>query len=374
MASLRVARVRGIPVEIHASWLIVFVLIGTSLSVNYFPLSHPGQTGLFYGLLGGLTTLLFFMSLLLHELSHALVAREHNLRILRITLFVFGGVAQMHGEPPSPRAEFRIAVAGPMASLLIGLAFRLLQQAGRIAGLGAAWDAATGYLYGVNVLLALVNLVPAFPLDGGRILRAFLWARMDSLLRATQWAARLGRGFAQLMIAGGLLLAMVGPWLNGLWILFLGWFLLQAARGSEAQVELSESLKGLSVADVMEPHFLTVRRELSLERFVQEYLTRSAQEAFPVVQDEIPLGVVGIEEVRRVPRPEWPTVTVQAARRPLEPAQVVTPMAPALEAARRLAAGGDPLLVISDGRLVGLVTEAGLRRLVALRKEILSRK
>ncbi|BAS28953.1 site-2 protease family protein [Limnochorda pilosa] len=374
MPSFRLARVQGIPIEIHVSWLVVFALVSITLSLGYFPLNYPGLTGLFYGLLGLVTTLLFFTCVLLHELSHSLVAREHNLRIMRITLFIFGGVAHMQGEPPSPRAEFRIAVAGPMASLLIALTFRLVQEVGRMAGLGVALEALSDYLYWVNLLLALVNLIPAFPLDGGRILRAFLWARTGSLLRATRWAGLLGRGFAQVMMVGGLALGLFGPRLNGLWLLSLGWFLFQAARGSEGQVEVAESLRGLSVADVMEVRFLSVRRELPLDRFVEEYLLRHGQETFPVVQDGSPMGVVGLEEVRRVRREEWSTTTVQVARRPLEPHQVVAPGLPALEAARRLGEGGGLLLVVSEGQLLGVVTGSGLQRLVEVRRQILSQR
>lgn len=372
MAAWRVAKVMGIPIEIHASWTIVFALIGSSLSLGYFPWAYPGQSGLVYGILGVVTTLLFFASLLLHELSHSLVAREHNLAIARITLFIFGGVAQARGEPPGPRAEFRIAIAGPLASLLVAVLCRLVEEVGRMAGLGQGVEAMAAYLYGVNLMVALVNLVPAFPLDGGRILRAFLWYRTGSLLRATRWAARLGRGFAQLLIAGGAVLALFGTWLNGLWFVFLGWFLLQAAQGSEANVEMSETLRGLTVADVMEPQFLAVRRETALDHFVDQYLARSSQEVFPVMDEAAPLGVVGLNEVRQVPREEWSITTVQSARRPLEPLQLVAPSLPALEAARRLALTGSPLLVVDDGRLVGLVTARGLSRLIDVRREVLT--
>ena len=371
MAAWRVARVMGIPIEIHASWTIVFAFLGSSLSLGYFPLAYPGQSGLVYGILGVVTTLLVFASLLLHELSHSLVAREHNLPIARITLFIFGGVAHARGEPPGPRAEFRIAIAGPLASLLVALLARLVQEGARIGGLGQGLEAVLGYLYGVNLMLALVNLVPAFPLDGGRILRALLWSRTGSLLRATRWAARLGRGFAHLLILAGLFLVFFGPWLNGLWSVFLGWFLLQAAQGSEVNVELTETLRGLTVADVMEPQFLAVRREMPLDHFVDRYLTRSSQEVFPVMDGAVPLGVVGLSEIRQVAREEWPQTTVQSVRRPLEPLQLVAPSLPAMEAARRLAVTGTPLLVVEDGQLVGLVTARGLSRLIDIRREVL---
>jgi Zn-dependent protease len=235
-ASWTFGKIFGIPIGAHSGWLLLFILATWSLAGSYFPGKHPGWPLAAYWLAGMLTSLLFFISLLLHELGHAVVAQHEGVPVRGITLFLLGGVAQFSREPSTPGAEFRIAAAGPLVSLLLGL---WLSWLGSFAG-AAAWGAPASYLGHVNLLLAGFNLLPGLPLDGGRLLHATLWAFGPDNSGATRIAARVGLGIASLFMLGGVLQMLNGQLFSGLWIIFIAWFLQNAARQSCLQMELRE--------------------------------------------------------------------------------------------------------------------------------------
>jgi Zn-dependent protease len=248
---LQIVRIAGIPVRVDASWLLIFALISWSLASGYFPAVLPELTSGGAWLHAVTAALLLFASVFLHELSHALVARAQGVRVIGIRLHVFGGVSELESEPPTPRAEFRIAVVGPLTSLAL---------AALCYGLGRAWAAVpwvvalTGYLTVVNLIVGLFNLAPGFPLDGGRLLRAMLWWWSGSLSRATRWASRVGALFALALVGLGVLRALTGELVGGLWFMLIGLFLHQAARTSHAMARLHARLEPLRVADVMRHH------------------------------------------------------------------------------------------------------------------------
>lgn len=356
-------RLWGIPVRIDASWLVIAVLIVWTLSVAYFPQVVPGLDRSLYWLVGSLSALLFFSSVLVHELSHCLVARHYGLPVESVTLFIFGGVSAIRDEPRSPRVEFWMAAAGPAASFVIaGLTYGLAWLLTNRVPLGprlALVAAGLGYLGLINLLLGVFNLVPGFPLDGGRMLRAGLWHWQGNLDRATRWASYGGKLVAGLLVAVGAVALFGGAVIPGLWYGFIGLFLWQAADTAYRQLQVSRGLQGHTVGEVMSQPAVAVPVALSLEAFVDRYVFRQRHRAYPVVDAGRPVGLITLRRVREVPQAAWPTTSV---------GQVMTPLAQVLRvdddlaaAMRGLTDADVPQLpVVSEGEVVGVVSVSDL--------------
>ena len=364
-ASFSLGRVAGVPIGVHWSWLLVLVLVTWSLAAAVFPEQNPGLSDVTYGVMAGIAAVLFFACLLLHELGHAAIARREGMEIDGITLWVFGGVARFKGMFPSAGAEFRIAIAGPLVSLALGLG---LVAVGVVVPLPAAADGVVSWLGRINLILLAFNMLPALPLDGGRVLRSALWYRMADFSRATRIAGALGRGFGHAMIAFGLLMFILGA-PGGLWFAFIGWF-LAASAGAEARLaEARVMLEGLTVGDAMVPDPDVVAADASLEAFMAEVFARSRHTAYPVIDGDAVVGTVVFRAVAAVPRAEWAGRRVRDAMVPLSETLVLSPDQPLFEAAVELmqtaAARG---LVISGTRLAGLLTLSDLSRLLELRR------
>ena len=365
---LRIGRILGIPIYLHPSWFIIFVLITLSLS-TVFAAEHPHWTAQQHWSLGLLTSLLFFASVLFHELSHSVVAIHYRIPVNSITLFVFGGVAQIGREPESARQEFNIAIAGPAASfLLAGVFFELtrLFPYSEMLGALAAW------LWKTNAALALFNLIPGFPLDGGRIFRAAVWGVSKDFTRATRLAGASGKIVAYGMILfGAWYAAMKGEWVSGLWLAFIGWFLLTAAQESVAQITVREALAGLRAADVMSREVPTVPRNLSLQEYSSDVL-RTGRRCHLVVGDERFLGMMNVQALNSVPREDWPVTSVQAVMIPREKILWAMPQEPLLALLERLVAADVnqmPVVGGADGssegaHIVGMVTRDSILRVI----------
>jgi len=365
---LRIGRILGIPIYLHPSWFIIFVLITLSLS-TVFAAEHPHWTAQQHWSLGLLTSLLFFASVLFHELSHSVVAIHYRIPVNSITLFVFGGVAQIGREPESARQEFNIAIAGPAASfLLAGVFFELtrLFPYSEMLGALAAW------LWKTNAALALFNLIPGFPLDGGRIFRAVVWGVSKDFTRATRLAGASGKIVAYGMILfGAWYAAMKGEWVSGLWLAFIGWFLLTAAQESVAQITVREALAGLRAADVMSREVPTVPRNLSLQEYSSDVL-RTGRRCHLVVGDERFLGMMNVQALNSVPREDWPVTSVQAVMIPREKILWAMPQEPLLALLERLVAADVnqmPVVGGADGssegaHIVGMVTRDSILRVI----------
>ncbi len=369
--SLRLGRIHGIDVYVNWSWLIIFVLFSWSLAEFFFPSFFPSWSTLTYWLLGAMSTIFLFGSVLLHELSHSFVAQAQGIPVSSITLFVFGGVSNIQREPATARDEFLMALAGPAVSLLIGLvAYGLL----RVADHGVP-STVRGFLLAMafyNVSLAIFNLIPGFPLDGGRIFRAIVWSVTGSLRQATQVATAVGHAFAYLFIFGGLFLALTGGFLSGLWLVFIGWFLNSAASMSERQVELETALRDVRVGSVMRPHPLEVPARTSLQDFVDQYVLRENVRAVPVVgdHDEL-LGLITLSEVRAVPRAAWTTTSVEQVMVPAARLTVAEPNEPLVQALRDLSHNDvNQLPVVDHGDLVGILTRGDIIRYLSVRDEL----
>lgn len=353
-SSFRIARIAGVEIGANWSWLIVVALIVWVLAAGVFPEFNPGLSDQTYVAMAAVAATLFFTSLLLHELGHAIQAQREGVEIEGITLWIFGGVARFKGRFPSAGAEFRIAIAGPVVSLVLGAVFLAAALA---IPLPAAVDGVVFWLGYINLILLAFNLLPALPLDGGRVLRAALWARKGDLGAATRTAARLGRLFGQVLIGWGLLVAIFAGAIGGLWLAFIGWFLLMAAEAEARSAEASTALKGLRVADVMVVDPVTTGPDTTLQAFVDEVFLTHRHTAYPVTEGGRALGLVSFRQAAAVSRDEWVTRTVRDCMSPIDEALVVQRDTPLDEALPELSQTDlRRALVCEDGRLLGLVS------------------
>jgi Zn-dependent protease len=365
--SFRIGRLYGINILVDWSWLIILVLVTWNLTAVFGQLHPSWSTGLRWGL-SVVAAVLFFASVLAHEMAHSLVARAHNVPVQSITLFLFGGVATIKSEPPTPRAEFLIAAAGPGMSLLIGAAMLgvAISSAAVYGTLGTPGRIITGlspagtllfWLGSINLILAAFNLIPGFPLDGGRVLRSILWAVMKNLRRATRVAAFIGRLIALLMITGGISMALgfrlplfgTGVF-NGIWLALIGWFLNNASVQSYQQVALQEMLSGVPVSQVMQTNSVTVGPQWSLANLIRLPVQQKEDTAFPVLEADRLVGLVTLENARSVPERDWLATTVGEVMTPILRLVTISPDEDAAAAMEKLMLRDIHLLpVVTDG-------------------------
>lgn len=353
-ASVRLLTVRGITIEVHLSWLLVYGLITWTLAVGYFPRILPDAAAPVYWVSGLIAALLLFVSVLLHELSHAFVALGQGLPVRRITLFMFGGVSHLEDEPRTARSEFLIAAAGPVTSFAIAA---ILWAVRRFA-LAEATIAATivGYLVSVNVAVGVFNLVPGFPLDGGRLLRAALWRWHGSVGRATYLASRVGVGFAVLLIVLGAFQTLRGSFVGGVWLVLIGLFLRTSADASYTRVMLREALRRFRVQDVMTRDVVAVQAGATLADLAELFWAHHVT-SFPVVDGSALRGLVTLKDMRRVPREAWARTPVRDVMRPRDDAITARPTDPVLTALARASRNGVGRLAVVDGeRVVGYLS------------------
>src|ERR671918_22046 len=317
--NLTLGRLGGVQVRIHWSWLVVFALIVWSLAATVFPSQNPELSDGVHLAMAVAAALVFFASVLLHELGHAWQARRDGLEIDGITLWLFGGVAQFKGAFPNPGAEFRIAIAGPLVTVILSGGFALLA----LAGLPSAVDGVAAWLGFINLTLLVFNLIPALPLDGGRVLRAAFWRARGDLGWATRVAADVGMGFGYLFIALGVLMFIIEGSFSGAWLAFIGWFLLQAATAEARHVATKQALDGLRVRDLMVPEPVTVDADLSLGRFMDDVAWSRRFTTYPVLENGRPVGLLAFRSVAAVPRDEWNAHRVRDAMIPREEVPVL---------------------------------------------------
>jgi Zn-dependent protease/CBS domain-containing protein len=361
-SSFKLGRLAGVEIGIHWSWLVIFALIVWSLADAVFPASNPDLSDRTYVLMAIAAVPLFFASLLLHELGHATRAAKEGMEIAGITLWIFGGVAQFRGKFPSAGAEFRIAIAGPIVSLVIGVT---ALGTALLVPLPASVDGVAFWLGYINLVLLVFNMIPALPLDGGRVLRSALWAREHDFLAATRKAAAIGRGFGQFLIALGVAAVLFGGAVGGLWLVFIGWFLLAAAEAERASAEAEKALSGFRVSDVMVERPITVAADSTLDAFMDRCFTPSRHVAYPVLDHGRPIGLINFRSVLGLPRDTWSERRVSEVMTPLERLPALRPDAP-LEAALEQLARSDSnrTLVLTDGHLAGLLSITDTARLI----------
>jgi Zn-dependent protease/CBS domain-containing protein len=372
-AQIKLGRVAGIEIGLHYSWFIIAVLITLSLVGQFQALNPEWGEGVIWATAIA-TALLFFASIVAHELSHSAVAKARHLPVRAITLFALGGVAQIEKESDSAGTEFWMGIAGPVSSMLIGVLCLVLAAAlgwplgGNPSTPLQAMFMWLGY---INISLAIFNLVPGFPLDGGRVLRGIIWWATGDGVRATRIAARVGQIVAFGFILIGLWRFFHGAGLGGLWIAFIGWFLLDAARASRAEVEITQVLQGVRVGDLVERDCLEVNGNENLLTFVNEHLLRTGKRCFLVRSGNEIEGIITPQEIKKTAHARWPYITVGQAMRPLDQLHAVTPDTPVTEAMEIMAREDvNQLPVVKDGHVEGFISRAGILRLLLTRAEL----
>jgi Zn-dependent protease len=369
-SSYTIGSVAGIRIALHPSWLVIAFLVTYSLAIGNLPQSFPGWEPALYWVVAAVVAALFFGSVLAHELSHALVARRFGITVRDITLFVFGGAATLEGDARTPRQEALIAFAGPASSLLLGGAFYAVA-----ALTGQEQIAAVlGWLAFINVSLGVFNLIPGFPMDGGRLLRALLWRLRGDQFAATRNAATVGRVFGYVLIGLGAYIAFDGGVFNGIWLALIGWFISSAAESSVAQMSVQRMLRGVRVRDVMEPEPASVAPNETVADLVNERLMRGEDRSFLVRHEDGGLaGIVTLSDIRRVPRDDWPVARVTDIMTRHADLAKVRPddeLESALDVLQEREVNQVPV-VDEDGRTVlGLLTRAGILRLVDTRMKL----
>ena len=374
--SLNIGRIIGIPVRIHYTLWFVLLLIAWSLAEGYMPQHYPTLDRTTDWAIGIVSAIILFVSVFLHELSHSYIAKKNGLPITRITLFFFGGVSEIGEEPKDPKLEVRMAAAGPLTSFLIAI---VLGGAWYLTGLvngpnqgrltpiiATLWYAAV-----LNGVLGAFNLIPAFPLDGGRVLRGSLWNRSKNLLSATARATRVSEVISLLMMAVGLFFVVFGDFVNGLWIIFLGWFIRSGAETSLRQTRLTESLAGVRVGDIMTRELLSVSPDASVQQLVSDYFLVHPHGGYPVISNGKLLGVVTMSSVRSIPREKRDFERVSQAMVPFERTITVSPTTSAIDALQIMAKNGVGRLVVMDGdRIAGMLTRGDLMKTMKARQEL----
>jgi Zn-dependent protease/CBS domain-containing protein len=374
----QIFRLHGIPISIDASWLVILALLTLTMAtsfpalmVQFFGPAVPPLTPLEYWLMGLVAALAFFVCIVLHELGHAIVARSRGIPIAGITRFLFGGVAELRDEPESAGSEFAMAIAGPIVSVFLGSAFAVLAWMAYLAGWAPSVVLVLAYLSFINLVVLAFNLVPAFPLDGGRVLRSILWAISGDVQQATHWASRGGQIFAWFLIFWGVMQFFLGNWLGGIWLGLIGLFLNSAARGSYQQVLLRKALEGETVRRFMNRNPITVQPSLDLHHWVNDYVYGFHHKTYPVASNGHVEGVISTAALDHFPKPEWEQHTVgEAMQRDIKDL-TVSPDADALQAFTKMQrTRASCLLVIEGDRLVGLLSQSDVLRFLHLKFEI----
>jgi Zn-dependent protease/CBS domain-containing protein len=366
----RLFRLLGIPISVDASWLVILALVAWSLAEQFhqrYQMLHPWN----YWIMGFVTALAFFLCIVLHELGHAVVARAFGMPIRGITLFLFGGVAELEGEPASAGSEFLMAVAGPVVSLVLTVLFAALWVVGSTSGWPAEVVAVFDYLGWINGTVLVFNLVPAFPLDGGRVFRSILWGATGNLRQSTRWASLAGQGFAFVLIGLGVVQLFRGDFFGGIWMGLIGMFLNNAARSSYQQVLIREALQGEPVRLFMNPDPVVVPPSLDLRHWVEDYVYRFHRKVFPVASNGHLEGVISTKALAQYPRDEWSQHTVGEVMGHDLAAASIPPDADALQALSKMQRTGLSRLLVTDGdRLVGIVSLKDLLRFLDQKIEL----
>src|SRR5229473_4089417 len=372
-SNIKLGTISGIEIGLHYSWFVIAALIAFSLGQHFRQINQSWSASEIW-ITAIVTSGLFFVTLLLHELAHSLAAQNRGLKVTEITLFALGGVSQIQDDATDAKTEFWVAIAGPIASLVIG--FGCLAIA-----LGLGWQrsteprtAVTGVLVWlgyINIALAVFNMIPGFPLDGGRVLRAIVWAITKNADRSTRIAARVGQFVAFLFILDGIWQFFSGAGFGGLWIAFIGWFLMDAAKASYADVEITTALRGLRVSEVMSRDCAIVSPRMSLQEFVNTFLLRAGERCFAVEDQGHFVGLITPRDVGGIPRDRWDKTTVREAMRPLQELHVITPDTPVLDALKLVTSKDvNQLPVVTNGTLQGVISRSQLVQLLQVRSAL----
>lgn len=363
MRGIRIGRILGIRISVDYTWFIVFVLFAWSLAFGYFPFRHPGFGKGTYVLMGAVSSLLLFVCVLIHEIAHSYTSNGLGIKVDEITLFIFGGIARISKEPEDAMTELKIAIAGPLASAALAVVFRI---AAYLVGSTAYPIAAAvlAYLSMINIVLVVFNMIPGFPLDGGRVFRALWWYKTGNLVEATKIASKTGKGFALLLIFFGVVQMLSGNF-TGLWSIFIGIFLQQAAGSSYEQLVMQQTLEGVRVGDLMSRDVATIDEGVTVVEAVDAYFLKHHYASFPVVSLGRPVGLLLLTPIRELDRDKWPVTRVSEVMERLKPEELLVPDAPALDALVKMMNEGAGRLVVAEaGVLVGIISRRDILKVM----------
>lgn len=368
---IKLFRIFNIQVSLDLTWFVIFSLVVWSLAVGYFPLHYPGKGGFVYFLMGIISSFLLFVSVLLHEISHSIVSNKLGLEIKEITLFIFGGVAKLSKEPEDPAAEFKIAIAGPISSIFLAIAFYIFKSVLQFAVAAPLVTAILDYLIMINMVLVVFNLIPGFPLDGGRVLRAVLWLKTGNMQRATGITSSIGKGFAVLLILFGIIQVFAGNFIGGMWSVFIGLFLQQAAESGYQQALIRNTLTGVNVRHAMTKDVVTIPDFYTLSRVAEEFFFIYHFIGFPVVSDGKLVGMLTLNDVRHIPKSQWQTTLVKDTMDPSVADMIISPDDNVMDAMTKMVnLEKGRLPVVENNRLVGIITRRDIMKLMEFRIDL----
>jgi Zn-dependent protease/predicted transcriptional regulator len=352
--AISLGHIFGIPIGLDYSWFLIFILLTWTLAVGYYPAEFNNWPVSEYWIVGAVTAIMLFVSVLLHELGHSVVAMRYKIPVRRITLFIFGGISEISSEPPTAGAQFWISIAGPVVSFALAGIFAVVQPAFTSV---APLLALVKYLVYINAALGVFNLIPGFPLDGGGVFMSVVWGLTQNRQRATLIAANLGRVIAYLFILAGVWLAISGNLINGLWIAFIGWFLVSAAAGQVRQVKIEHLLTGHRVSEAMSRNYTAVPSDTTLQQMVDDHILGTGRRSFIVEHGDEVVGLLTVHHIKEIPRPKWPMTTAGEAMISADQFKRIQPdteLWPAMEEMDR--DGVNQLPVMTDGQIVGMLT------------------
>jgi len=370
-SSLKLFKVFGIEIRLDYSWFIIFALFAYYFGFNYFPAVLPGANNGIIAIVTFITVILFFTSVLVHEMSHSLVAKSQGTPVGRITLFLFGGMAQIEKEPETPKNEFVMAIAGPAASFVLAILFGIIWLLTRQYEIIRE---PVRYLTIINIILGIFNMLPGYPLDGGRVLRSIIWKVTDNIKKATLIASTAGRVIGFLIIAVGIFFLFTGNFLNGVWFAFIGWFLQSSAQMGYRQLVFETSIKGVKVGDVMNDDIVLVEKNMTLQELIDEYFMRYRFGRFPVVEDlrsERLIGIISLHDIKSIERQKWPETRVGDIVKAIDENEKVGMSMEISEAIKKMGKIGlGHLVIMSGNKLKGIITKSDVMRFIKLQSEL----
>jgi Zn-dependent protease/CBS domain-containing protein len=371
MKGLRLFRVLGIQISLNYTWFIVFGLIAWSLASGYFPYHYPGLNRSAHWTMGFLGAVFLFLSVLAHEVTHSYIAKREGIEVKEITLFFFGGVSQLAKEPEDPMKELKVAIGGPISSLVLAFLFWVLSKVSFQSSHLILYTGLLSYLAFINLSLAIFNLIPGFPLDGGRVLRAIYWKKSGSLKRATRIATDAGKWFGIGIILLGLLLILTGNLVGGFWFVIIGIFLRSSAEGGYQQVLMKGALEGVKVKELMSQGVITVQPSLRIDHLVEDFYLTHKHITYPVTEGEKIIGIITLKQVKEVPRDQWKERTVSEMMMPIREEMVLDPDGEAVDALQKMIRSGEGRLPVVKGwKVVGMITRRDILNLLEIKTDL----
>jgi Zn-dependent protease/CBS domain-containing protein len=368
--SVKIGNLIGIPIVLHYTWFLALVFISWTLSIGYLPTQYPNLSTKSYWIIGIISTLLLLISVLLHELSHSYVAKKLNLSTSRIVLFIFGGVSQITEEPKDPSVEFKVSIVGPVTSYILALIFGILWYGLKQLNYSQLVLAPIHYGMLINALLGSFNLIPAFPLDGGRMLRAGLWKRTNDLVKATNIASKIGVAFAYFLMFIGIVSVIIEGYIGGIWLIFIGWFVKNGSESSMKQTIIGEALAGFKVSDIMTKKVHTISENTTANEIIENFF-KHKHGGFPVVEKGELTGCVTIQDVKKVPKEKWTVTKASHIMTKRKDLVLTTPKEPIVDAMTKMSKHNiGRLPVVHKGELVGIISRSDVMHIIRAKTEL----